>query len=405
MKLHGFQEADAARILEASCEHRRVLYVLPTGGGKTCVMAALARAIVDEGERILVLAHRRELVDQAVDKFVAWGVDEDDIGVMMAGDTRRDPHAAIQVASVDTYRNRVSDVRADYVFIDEAHRAVAVSYQRILEGNHRRAQVVGFTATPYRLDGTGMVRAFDTIVQGPNYTELIAEGVLVSPRVFTVSDDKLPNLEGLRCFGGDFNTKDLSERTNRKELVGCIVEHWLRVVEGRATVLFAVDIEHSVMLWEEFAQAGVASAHLDANTPLAARARILGDLASGKIKVITNCGILTEGWDAPHVKCAILARPTRSLGLFLQMGGRLFRPFNGVVPLILDHAGNAVRHGLPHEDRRWSIYGTRKKAGMGGMRAKACPMCFEILATAATACTCGAIFWTPPGVSVSEVRQ
>lgn len=392
MNLRPFQDADVVELLEAFYDFKRVLYVCPTGGGKTVVCAALVLAFYEEGESVLFLAHRRELVDQARERFIEGGIPAEEIGVIMSGDGRFNPSAHVQIASVDTYRGRERFRRFDRVIIDEAHRAKAFGYQRIL-GRHPSAHVLGLTATPYRLNGDGMVGTFDTIVVGPSYSKLIGEGFLSAPLVYTVSEDNLPDLERVKSTGGDYNQKELALATNRQNLVGSIVEHWVQLAEGRRTVLFAVDIAHSQMMREEFSRAGVPAEHIDAKTEKYARAWALARLERGEVKVVTNCGIMTEGLDIPSLKCAVLARPTMSLGLHMQMSGRIFRPWEGKVPLILDHAGNTLRHGMPHQDRKWSIYGHKKGTTPGKIPVKTCEACHQIVFSDTRVCICGFLFW------------
>jgi DNA repair protein RadD len=155
------------------------------------------------------------------------------------------------------------------------------------------------------------------------------------------------------------------------------------------TVVFAVSVAHSMAIVAQFRAAGVRAEHLDGTTPEDERRAILARLESGETELVSNVGVLCEGWDMPSCKTLILARPTKSLGLYMQMGGRIFRPWNDVTPLVLDHGGNVDRHGLPHEDRDWSR--TRKaKKGSGAPSVKACPACFAFVASGSKACPlCG----------------
>lgn len=385
-------QADGIARARASVEagNRRVLICLPTGGGKTIIASSIIRSAYEMGRRSIFIAHRREILGQTFGKLVAAGIPEREVGVIMAGDPRRRPGALVQVASVDTLRNR--EIAApDLVFIDEAHRALAASYVSI-SARWPEAVHVGLTATPTRLDGKGMADAYDDLVQVASISQLIADGFLAQPRVFTVPAGSMPDLKGVKSTGGDFNGRQLAERVNTGALVGDIVEHWLAKAEGRRTVCFAVSVDHSRAIVERFCARGVTAEHLDGETPEDERAAILRRLEAGVTRVVSNVMVLTEGWDMPCVKVLIAARPTQSLVVWLQQAGRILRPWQGEVPLILDHAGCARMHGLPHEDRDWSLEPTRKKRSKGEVDcAKLCDECLAVVPLGARVCPeCGA---------------
>lgn len=351
---------------------KRVLVVLPTGSGKTVVASRLVLDAVRAGERVLFLAHRRELINQAHAQLLRAGIDTDQIGVIMGNDTRSSPNAVVQVASIDSLRRRDCPP-ADLVIVDEAHRALAGSYRRVIE-MYPQAWHVGLTATPYRLDGQGLGDVYNEIVAVARPSELIRAGRLVAPVVYTVPKEKLPDLDGVRPVAGDYNLGALSRAVNQKALVGNIVDEWLRLAEGRRTVVFAVSVEHSLSIVERFVAAGVTAEHLDGSTTTEERDAILGRLQSGETKVVSNCMVLAEGWDMPCCKCLVLARPTQSLSLHIQQSGRISRPWRGVCPIILDHAANTLTHGLPHQDREFSLGGVAPAGGAGG-GIRACKNC------------------------------
>lgn len=365
---------------------RRVLLVAPTGSGKTVVAANIMQAAASRGERVLFLAHRRELIQQTCRKLLDVGVPEHDVGVIMASDPRRRPAASIQVASVDTLRARAKPP-AEVVFVDEAHRAEARTYKSIAAA-YPDALHLGLTATPYRADGKGLAGCYDELVVVASPRELIEEGYLVEPRVLTVPPTSLPDLSRVRVRGGDYDEKALGDAVNQRPLVGNIVDHWQRHADGARTVVFAVSIAHSRHVVERFREAGVPAEHLDGATPTAERDAILGRLEHGETRVVGSVGTLCEGWDMPAVKCAILARPTKSTGLYLQQAGRILRPWEGVPALILDHAGCAIEHGLPQADREFTLEGAEKVADPKHKpaRAKTCPSCFAVLPLGTAVC-------------------
>jgi superfamily II DNA or RNA helicase len=371
---------------------RRLVLVLPTGGGKTTIAGSLILRAVARGQRVLFLAHRRELIVQAYLRLLDMGLSVEQVGIVMASDARRRPGAAVQVASIDTLRRRARPL-ADLVFVDECHRALATSYREIA-ADYPDAIHLGLTATPYRADGKGLGDAYDELIVVATPRQLIGEGYLVEPRVFTVPPSQRPNLAGIRVARGDYAARELDEAMNRQALVGNIVEHWQRHAGGVRTVVFAVSIAHSRHITERFREAGIPAEHLDGATATQERDAILARLDRGETQVVSNCGVLCEGWDQPSVKCAVLARPTKSTGLYLQQAGRILRPWQETAAIILDHAGCAHEHGLPQDDRDFSLEGTKRRRAAKDPTApvRECPGCFLVSSLATRVCPgCGEV--------------
>ena len=324
-KLRPYQLGLIARVWAAiEAAQRRVLVVSATGSGKTIIVADIVREAVARGMRVLFLAHRRELISQASRKLHAVGVDH---GILLPGYAPRlgEP---VQVASIATLHARALRLAmidmppADVVVIDEAHHAMARTYRRVIEA-YPNAIIVGLTATPCRGDGRGLGKVFDILVEGPPVAELIEAGHLVPARIYAPSQ---PDLSGIAVARGDYVESQLAERVDKPELIGDAVSNWLRVAERRRTVVFATGVAHSLHLRDEFRRNGIVAEHIDGSTPIEERAAILAALASGAAEVCCNAMVLTEGWDCPEVSCLVLMRPTKSLGLFRQMVGRVLRP-------------------------------------------------------------------------------
>jgi DNA repair protein RadD len=367
-------EALRAHVAEG---RERVILVCPTGGGKT----VLASAVIHSGRRnynakILFVAHRRELIEQTVKQLARWDIHE--VGVIRADDERTNALMPIQVATIQSLARR-NPPPADIVFVDECHRAVANSYRRLL-AIYPNAIIIGLTATPCRMDGKALGDVFQAIEIAATYKDLIKDDFIVAPRCF--GTPVAPKLDGVRTQHGDFVTDELADAMMESTVLGDTVAEYQKHAEGRRTVVFAVNVAHSKALLEKFLTAGVRAAHVDGETPEDERADISRKLNTGELEVVCNVAVYTEGWDEPCVKCLIIARPTKSVVLFVQMAGRVLRPWNGnvpngygvfparswrpedgpsVQPIVIDQGGNLDRHGFPHEDRIWSLTGSAKR--------------------------------------------
>ncbi len=367
--------------------HRRIVLVAPTGAGKTTIAAEAIRRVTARGQYVVFLAHRTELIDQASARLDGLGIPH---GIVQGDHPRFAPHLPVQVASVPTVARRKMRFPAGIIFIDEAHRTNSRSYLEILERSPDTF-VIGLTATPIRTDGKGLGDVYSHLVEGATPAELIEQEFLLKPRIFA---PERPDLSGVHSSRGDWDQHELELAMDQAKLIGNVVEHWGKLIgRGLRTVLFATSVPHSHHLVNALAGAGARVAHLDAKTPANERKGILARLAAGELDIVSNVGILTEGWDLPKLVGAILARPTQSLALYLQMVGRIMRTDpdkDGAI--LLDHAGNVYRHGFPWDPRTWSLEPTREKA-QGEAPVKTCLQCYAVVPAGCTICPeCGAGF-------------
>jgi superfamily II DNA or RNA helicase len=333
---------------------RRIILVAPTGAGKTVIAAAIIKGTRATRSRVLVISHRREITTQTSRKLY-----DNDIphGIIQAGFPSRSLEE-IQLASIQTLWRRAIRTNAmalppaDLLIIDECHHCPAETYRRIIDA-YPDAVVLGLTATPCRGDGRGLGGIFQTIIECPQVAQLIKGGYLVKTRVYAPVN---PDLKGVRVQAGDYVESQLADRMDQTNLVGDVVTHWHKYSERRKTVCFAVNVAHSIHLRDEFIRSGVRAEHIDGSTPKAERDASLARLASGEIELVTNCMVLTEGWDMPEVGCCILARPTRKMGLYRQMVGRVLRPAEGKADaIILDHSGAVFQHGFAEDPVEWTL--------------------------------------------------
>jgi len=363
--------------------YKSAVLVAPTGAGKTTIAASLIESANKHERRVMFMAHRKELIDQCSARLDAHGIDH---GIIKAGNKRRNA-LPVQVASVQTLVNRLAPkggqrellqgpmYPADIFIIDECHRAKAASYKKCLAA-YPDAFILGLTATPFRTDGQGLGDMFQTLVQASTPRELTDLGFLVPARVFTTPI--LPDFDDLRHKGGDFEAKSLELVMDKAALIGDIYVHWKKHAADRKTVIFASSRRHASHILETFTAGGEAIAYVDGETDEAVRDSHLRDLAEGRLQLIVNVGILTEGWDCPAVSCVVLARPTESAGLYLQMAGRALRPAPGKSDcIILDHGGNTLRHGFVTDEREYDLMGKgRGKTDISHVTT--CQSCFAV---------------------------
>lgn len=409
MKLWPFQTR-AIELLDAAVAggSRAPLLVLPTGSGKTTIATEL---IGRHDQRALFLAPRRELVFQASERLAQAGILH---GVLLAGaDERKNGSARVQVASIDTLmsrmmrRNRLVLGDFDLVLVDEAHLSITEIRRRLLN-TWSNALRIGLTATPTRKDGRALGVLYDRLIEPATTAELQRDGFLAPARYFSISE---PDLERVHTIAGDYHQRELEAAVNQPQLVGDIVQTWLARAADRRTVVFCTSIAHSVAVAEAFQRAGVAAEHVDAATPTAERAAIFERFTAGQTQVLTNCFLASYGFDLPVLSCVVLARPTKSLMLYLQMLGRGLRIAEGKADcLVLDHSGCVHRHGFAHDERAWTLDGdlalvpaeARPKGEAAELKQIDCPECSAVFSGTRTCPECG-YYLAPKGKIVSTI--
>ena len=392
IELRPYQSAAFDDIREAyRWGHRTPLLVSPTGSGKTVLFAAIAHGAAAKGNRVLLIAHRIELIDQISAALTESGTEH---GFVCADY----PRAIRQtmVASVQTLIRRLDALpEPQLIIVDEAHHAIAQTYKKIL-GHWPVARVLGVTATPCRTSGEGLREIFDILIRGPTVSELTAQGYLVPARILSP-----PSMDtsGLHIRAGDYRTEEAEAIADRPSVTGDALSHYRKHAEGKRALLFTVSVKHAHNVADQFRAAGVPAYALDGGTDKTIRRQALADFRAGTIRALASCDLFGEGLDVPAVEAGILLRPTASMGLYLQQVGRCLRPFDGKThAIILDHAANTQRFGLPSDDRDWSLDGeiraTRKKAAL---TVRVCPSCFAANQQRASVCSnCGAAFPVQP---------
>ncbi len=298
----------------------------------------------------------------------------------------------VMVASIQTLVRRELPP-AKIILIDECHHARAGTYQRVLDA-YPDAIVVGLTATPWRLDGHGLGEIFDSLVVAATPAELRTQGYLCQTAGYAYVP---PDFGDVATKAGDYDAAGLSLAYARSKVLGDIVDRWfahcgpaVAPPRGRRTIVFASSIPNSMRLIEGFRARGVQAEHLDYKVPALERRSILDRVRTGATTVISNVGILGEGIDVPELECAILARPTKSLAVYLQQVGRVLRPAAGKSrALIHDHAGMHDEHGFWDDDRSYDLTADRPRAA-GAASCRTCPECLWCGTAGTTICPeCG----------------
>lgn len=375
--LRTYQDAAVADVRTAFNRdgHLRVLFVLPTGGGKTTIFSYIAARCAEAGKRVWILAHRDELLSQISRSLDSFGVRH---GVMRRGSngTWHD----VQVCSVQTLVRRLNSglTLPDMIIPDEAHHAAAGSWGKILAA-FPNVPVLGVTATPCRLDGKGLGDVFDTMVIGPSPQWLTDNGYLAPAKIYA---PELISTVGMHTRMGDFSQADMAEAADKPTICGDAVSHYLKLAAGKRMIVFCVNLKHVEHTVAAYESAGVPAAALDGSLSPADRAQRVADFSAARVLVLVTCDLVSEGFDVPGCDGVQMLRPTQSESLYLQQVGRALRPAPGKThAIILDHVRNWERHGRPCDERDWELTKgnvKRKRADGAALGLRQCLECYHV---------------------------
>ena len=407
-KLRDYQQRGVEEIRGQYRDGKKaVLYVLPTGGGKTVTYAHIAEQAGAKGNRVLILEHRKELIRQASLASGGLGlhhrivapqnkiIDIRRAHVGQFGQPYIDQNGDVAVASVQTLARRISwlqEFDPAMIIIDEAHHAVAGTWARIIEALPK-AKLLGVTATPCRTDGQGLGDVFDSMVLGPSMEDLIESGSLVPPRIF--APPLRADLSSVHRSKGDLRTDEQADILDQPTIIGDAVNEYRKLAAHRPAIVFCCNVKHAKHVAEQFRAAGFKFYAIFGDMDDGERDRLIYGLADGSVEGLVSVDVISEGTDIPVAEVAIMLRATESESLFLQQAGRVLRPADGKeYGLIIDHVGNVMRHGKPHDDRSWTLDG-RQKRGSNGEKGEAavkilqCPECYLVHDPAPTCPQCG----------------
>ncbi len=350
---------------------KTVAICAPTGAGKTLLTASMLKTAASKNMASLFLCHRRELIKQSSLAFRDMQIGH---GIIANGF----PFSArpmVQIGSIQTIRNRLHRIRKPSLVIwDEMHHLGAKSWQKVYE-YFPDAYHIGLSATPQRLDGTGLSDFFKEMVLGPSVQELIDQGYLSPYKIYAPAN---VDISKVHTKMGDFAKYELSDAFDKPTITGDAIKEYKKYANGKRAIVRGVSIKHSEHIAEQFNKEGIPARHLDGTTASNIRDLVMDSFRRGEILILSNVDLFSEGLDVPSVECVIDLRPTKSLTLALQFWGRALRPYPGKeYAVIIDHAGNCQRFGLPCDDRTWSLKGREKKLKDDtGPMIRLCPQCF-----------------------------
>lgn len=374
-KLHPYQANLVNQARSKFAEGiKSILIVSPAGSGKSVVIAEIARLAVEKGGQVMFMVHRQELVNQIKGSFKQANVDLSYTTIMTVG----------------KIVNRLDILpKPTLIITDETHHSLAKTYRRIYD-YFSDVPRLGFSATPWRMNGKGLSDVYESMVEGPDVKWLIDNKYLAPYKYFSiklVDDSKLK-----KSSTGDFTNQSMDEAIG-KTIFGDVVKTYQDKVSGQQAILYAHDVEYSKLMAQSFNEAGISAQHADAKTPKKERTEIMSDFKAGKIKVLCNVDLISEGFNVPDCSVIIMLRPTQSLVLDVQQGMRSMRYQPNKTATIIDHVANYTRFGLPDTPRHWSLAGRPKKkrnTNTNSMAIRTCTSCYAVIPAQSRICpVCG----------------
>lgn len=345
MNLRDYQSKAIEKLrISFSKGNNKVLLSLVTGGGKTLIAKAIMEMAINKSNRVLFTVNRNELINQTVEKF------ESDFNISVVKGSSHDNTKPIQISTIQTLNRRDMNLNPNIILIDEVHWGYKGKMLKNILAKYPNSKIIGLTATPICEKGY-LLEGFDDLVEVTTVNNLINQNFLVDVKCYEPVKLDLKNIKN-NSTNTDFDPTQLNDNFNNNSLVANIVEEWGKLARYKKTLVFAISIEHSFTLKDNFKQIGVSAEVVTSKTPKKDRVQILEDFKINKIQVLINVEILTTGFDEPSVECILMARPTKTLRLYLQMVGRGLRLFKGKKEcLFLDCANTIKSNGYPTVDR------------------------------------------------------
>lgn len=367
---------------------RSICAVLGCGGGKSVIAGMICKSANDKGNRVLFLVHRQELCEQIELTFRECGVNFE----------------LTRVGMVQTITRHLTDEPDPQIIItDEAHHCLSRTYRNIYAA-FPSAVLLGFTATPVRMNEGGLGEVFDSLVESVTTRWLIDNNYLAPYRYYSV---KLADTKGIKTTAGDYNQAQLAELMEKPTIYGDTITNYIKFADGKKTIVYCASVKASRETCEAFNDAGIRAAHLDGTTPAAERDKTVESFRNGGITVLCNVDLFGEGFDVPDCECVVLLRPTKSLTLHIQQSMRSMRYKPGKVAIVIDHVGNVFQHGLPDAVREWTLETKRKtKREKNNVLIRECPRCYAVAEPRSEYCpVCGEAFKKTPREIAQEEAE
>lgn len=362
IKLYDYQKELVEKARNAYKDgYKAPCIVAPCGAGKSVMIAEIVRLATSKKQHVLFLVHRKELLEQIENTLKHNDVDMEyvTLGMVMTVVRRLDKYPQF-----------------DLIVVDENHHTLANSYKKILE--HFNTRIIGFTATPVRLNGDGLGEVNDILIETVNAKWLIENKRLADYNYYTI--DLIDRKALKKSSTGDYTSESMDEAIGTT-IFGDVVKHYRKLIDGQRTIVYAHSIEYSQMFAEQFNEAGISAAHIDGKTKKSEREEIINDFRNGAITVLCNVDLIGEGFDVPDCTAVMLLRPTESLSLHIQQSMRPMRYKPGKTATIIDHVGNVYVHGHPDLERQWTLEKKkkRKREEVDPYPIWTCPQCYFTL--------------------------
>jgi superfamily II DNA or RNA helicase len=372
MELREYQKNIIQETRKNLLQHKKICIQAPCGSGKSVILAKIIKDTTNKGNRVLFLVHRKELIEQIYNTLKKFQVDFKLIDLLM----------------VQTAVRRLHKIKMPSVIItDENHHCLAKSYIKIYE-HFNTAFLLGFTATPIRLNGEGLGNIYNYMIKGPEIKWLIDNKFLSPYKLFSV---KLADTSNLHIKAGEFNKKETNTLMENNTIYGETIKNYIKLANDKKTIVYCSSIESSIETAKEFNSNNIPAKHLDGNTPKLERKNAIQKFRDGEIKVLCNVDLFGEGFDVPDCECVILLRPTKSLSSYIQQSMRSMRYKENKLAIIIDHVCNCFEHGLPDDSRAWTLKGKQQKEKK--IKIKVCPRCFAVIQPGTKVCpSCGLEF-------------
>lgn len=357
MNLRPYQTEAITKIRDSLKTHKSVVFTIGCGAGKSILAGSIAKSATDKGNSVLFLVHRAELCEQIADTFYnLCGVDPVLCKIMM----------------IQTARRRLKTLtEPTLIIVDEAH-TFNNAYEKVFQF-FPDAYKIGFTATPCRLNQGGLGNLFEDIQTGVSTRWLIDNHYLSDYRYFSFP---IVDTSGLHTRSGEFVQEEVNALMENKAVYSGAVEQYLKLTPGKKAMVYCSSIKASKEVVKEFIDNGISAAHVDGTTPKAERERIVEAYRKGEITVVSNVDLFGVGFDDKDIEVTVLLRPTQSLALAVQQNMRCMRYKEGKTAIILDCCGNAARHGLPDDEREWSLETRKKQETI--VKIRECENCYAV---------------------------